>query len=125
MKHDVAEFRTWGDGATDNRAHVILDLSYAEGWLACQPCDALVLQGEYLTLDRAWTAHRGLQYRLPQYGELAQDDEVADFLRRVAEPGYTSPMAGSYSVTNPAADLDDAFELLDRLMEERRAYQEG
>jgi hypothetical protein len=114
--------RQWGDGATDGRVHVILDASFEPDFelIWCGPCDMGVGQGEFLSLDRAWAHHRGLVYHTPRYGALATDEEVSEFLRRVENPQARAEMAGSFStLSNPEADIDHAWDLMNRLTRER------
>lgn len=116
--------RTWGDGAHDERAHLIGDVSYVAGAIACVPCGVIVEQGRFLSLERAWSEHRGLAYHAPRYDALATDSEVVEFLRRVEDPTYESSMAGSHAVARGAPDLEAAFDLLARLTGEHERLKE-
>lgn len=75
--------------------HSILALSFTDqpNWLACK-CGQFVdaIPGA-VPLDGAWSVHLGGEYRMPvdKYSEQASDEEVADFLDKVANPWYSPP----------------------------------
>jgi hypothetical protein len=86
--------RTWGDGATDRRGHVIVDVSYGEGWVRCR-CGHMVVAGT-VGLDQAWDAHRGVlavAHREVSYAfeTQASDAEVASFLHRIDQRKDRAP----------------------------------
>jgi len=108
--------RGWGDGVGDRRPHVIKDISLAYNMVLCGPCDVIVRGGSFLSLDRAWTDHRGLKYHPPRYRTMATDSEVTEFLRAVENPDYVSVMAGSETVT-PPADPDALADLIEHVLE--------
>jgi hypothetical protein len=113
--------RTWGDGATDRRAHVIEDISFGDTPYVYCRCGETILSGEH-TLEQAWDLHRGLTtgYAL-RFGVPASDDEVDDFLDKIAQPNRKgeprAPRAPLHH-TAPAGDDGSAEQvslLLDRL----------
>lgn len=84
----MAEHRTWGDGATRKKAHLIKDISLSGRWIECT-CGQRVFAPEHvvLTLEDVWDLHRerpdivsdrAVAPEAP--GERANDDEVVDFL---------------------------------------------
>lgn len=60
---DDAKPREWGDGATDAREHVIEDMSYSAGVIACR-CGSRVVGAMPDELADAWVAHGGQVLRL-------------------------------------------------------------
>ena len=52
---DGTKTRTWGDGATDKRVHVIEDISYAQDFILCR-CGVRLTN---IQTDATWKAHRG------------------------------------------------------------------
>jgi len=117
----AANYRTWGDGVGDGRAHVIgaIDLHSepVNQYIACDPCGTFIPLGVYLSIDRAWDAHRGLEYRPPRYGILATDSEVSEFIKKVDNPQYESSMAGHHaSSSRGRVDLTEVFDLVERLV---------
>jgi len=115
-----ASFRTWGDGVGDGRKHVIgaIDLHSEpeDQYIACEPCGTYIPRGIYLSIDRAWDAHRGLEYHPPRYGILATNSEVHEFLKKVDNPQYESSMTGAkYSNYVSRPDLTEVFDLFERL----------
>jgi len=121
----VDDSRTWGDGVGDVRPHVVQDINLepdTEHWSLCGPCDAIVYIGDFLTMERAWQDHRGMVYITPRAVALATDAEVEEFLRNLEQPrkrptARFSHMAGSKLATTPD-DMTDAFELMQRLLDE-------
>lgn len=109
--------RSWGDGATDRRPHVIVDISYAEGRVECRDGTVITVE-EGHSLERAWDAHRGVTtvHQRVVDSTLASDSEVSEFLARIADPNHVVNMGGAHSVTPSGQDdLEDAFYLLERL----------
>ena len=88
-----ADHRTWGDGATSTAPHVIEDISFAERWVVCR-CGAVV-GDDGVALEDAWDTHRGrsdlvIARATTPYSphDLANDADVADFLKQVATPSF-------------------------------------
>lgn len=83
--------RSWGDGEGKTRAHTIEDISFSEGWVTCED-GAFITRGDYLSLEDAWDAHRGIDVSMRTvrraYVEQADDAEVHDFLQALSDPSY-------------------------------------
>lgn len=67
--------REWGDGATDRREHVIEDVSYAGGVIACR-CGQHVTGSTPDLLADAWVAHGGTVMRLADVAERGSESKV-------------------------------------------------
>ena len=117
----MISMRNWGDGHSKTLEHYVGEADMhspcASQFLECVPCSVRVTIGRFLGIDNAWQAHRGLIVSVPRLGQLATDSEVEEFLKRVADPTYTSDMSGGLFVTPPSGDLEDAFYLLDKLVD--------
>lgn len=75
--------REWGDGATDVRTHVIEDMSYAAGVIACR-CGSLVRGQTPDELATAWVQHGGQVLRLTDAVERGTGQPVIDHERSEA-----------------------------------------
>lgn len=92
--HNPGLRRAWGDGADDQRAHVIEDISFSLNVLKCR-CTTEVYAATGLTLEDAWDIHRGSAeavadrvFNDPRYTPRANDEEVSAFLDLVSDPTY-------------------------------------
>lgn len=98
--------RTWGDGATDRRLHVIEDIHYGEGGpstLACR-CGTEFLAATPEALSAKWRAHGGkvLDHSdIVERGQLPTPGEVES--RRVA--AYSAIAALGALCTCPPVEL--------------------
>lgn len=94
-KPPVEHYRVWGDGATDEREHVIDMVSYRVPLYVSCRCGVRVEATSNVLLEDLWSLHRGL---LPEEiatsrmtadaAELATNAEVSAFLGRAADPTY-------------------------------------
>jgi len=117
----AANYRTMGDGVGDVRSHVIgaIDLHSdpVNQYIECERCQTFIPLGVFLSIDRAWDAHRGKEYRPPRYGTLATDSEVHEFIKKVDNPQYESSMAGHHAASSRGrVDLTEVFDLVERLV---------
>lgn len=93
MSNPTLSGRTWGDGADRKAEHIIDDISYEKGSIACS-CGSFVGIRLGLTLEDAWDTHRGkpelvLDRALtPSHEAQASNDEVSAFLELVRNPVY-------------------------------------
>lgn len=82
--------RTWGDGATSKRRHVIYDVSFADGYVECS-CGTDVTDEGFVSLVAAWDVHRGVVPNAlilaERASELASDDDVSTFLAAIEAGG--------------------------------------
>lgn len=91
--------REWADGVGDKREHVVVDVSFARGFIEC--ADGWYADGlpGARGIEREWDIHRGVGEAVAgrvwdaAYGadeaELATDEDVSAFLRRVSDPSYS------------------------------------
>jgi hypothetical protein len=90
----AVEHRRWADGATSTRPHVIGDVDFRAGFIACV-CGQEVRADSDLTLEDAWDTHRGRPELVAERvlepvnpDALASDSDVDAFLRAVRNPHY-------------------------------------
>lgn len=94
-KPPVERYRTWGDGATDQREHVIVDISWRPPRFITCRCGHSVEAMSNDTLEDLWSLHLGLSPeevaadRLANFAvDLATSEEVSAFIGRAANPEY-------------------------------------
>lgn len=95
-KPPAERFRTWGDGATDTRIHVITNISWlTPGFIECR-CGHKVEAMSNAALEDLWSLHRGLSpeevasARLASGdADLATSEEVSAFIGRASDPTYS------------------------------------
>lgn len=85
--------RAWGDGHGRQADHLINDISFRDGWVACT-CEEYVYRTDALSLEDAWDTHRGradlvLARALdPERQPQASNGEVSEFLDLVRNPEF-------------------------------------
>lgn len=88
--HNAGLSRAWGDGAGNNKPHIIEDISFFEGNIDCK-CGTIVYRAVGLTLEDAWDIHRGRadlvadRALTPSAEARASDAEVSDFLTLISD----------------------------------------
>ena len=92
---EAQSYRSWADGATDEREHVIADISFRERWITCR-CGENVTAAGNAALEDQWDLHRGLSPEVvasrrleAPVVELATSEEVRDFLGRASNLHYS------------------------------------
>lgn len=102
--------------------HVILQIDL-QSPLAAQvtycACGDTITVGPFLTLEAAWNDHRGAPVATASYDTpQATDSEVEEFLRRVADPHYTTPVESYPAAALTERDTDTVEYLMERLLDE-------
>lgn len=98
-------FREWGDGATDRRAHVIIEVSYGDpSWLFCR-CGTTLEGNSANELAARWQEHGGSV--LVNTGYVERDGpDVADDIE-ASLSAMKAIVALAESCTCHAADIRD------------------
>ena len=111
--------RSWGDGATLDREHVVTDCNMGsrpgEHFIVCS-CGTTLFCGPFVTIGHAWQDHTGRVVDIPPLRERATDSEVHEFLLAIEDPHYVTPLMWG-TVTRGVPDLEDAWALMNRLLE--------
>lgn len=85
--------------------HSIYAMSYEArpNWIACKCGEFVDAIPGIVTIDRAWAIHCGKEYvpGVAKYEDLATDEEVGDFLNKIANPWW-KPAALIPRVVHPA-----------------------
>lgn len=83
-------------------------------------CGETVLTGPFLNHEDAWNNHRGapVQHGIEHAARQASDSEVQEFLRRVADPQYATPVESQPAATVTERDAETVLFLMERLLDE-------
>ncbi len=79
-------------------------------------CGVRVEMEAFITIAHAWQDHTGRVVDIPSLRQQATDSEVHEFLLKIENPRYVTPMMWG-TITRGVPDLEDAWVLMNRLLD--------